>query len=706
MDKTEPGSRPDIPTLRKLFHPRSIAFVGASSNPEKTSGRPLVSAIKNGFDGAIWPINPNRENIAGYKCFRSIGELPGVPDVAMVLVGGTATEKAIRELAEIGTPVSVVLAGGYAEVGAEGGERQEKLKRAAGRMSILGPNTIGFVNVLDNIYLSASAALTRNTPDKGSVAIISQSGGILGSLLNRAKLQGIGLSHLVATGNEADIEVSDLIAYLLEDPRTRAIILYLETLRNPLQFRKVALQALKANKPLIVYKVGRSKAGAKSVSSHTGALAGEDELYDCLFRQTGVIRVNRYTDLLEVAQATASHKSLKGKRLAVLTSTGGAAGLVADVCGLAGFELPDPDPDTARKLGEILTDDGFVPTRNPVDITMAGVDAEIISKALTCLMESPAYDAIIPVAGSSSISRPELIVEPALKYNRPGDKPLIVYSSPGSPDLLNQLNRAGIPAFDNPESCALALGSMSQLRRSWKTQIRVKDSFTIKPQNFSEYRGQLNEAEALELLQKSGIPSVKSTLISLPLKTELLSDLSTEPKVIKILCRNLLHKSDVGGVAVNVSHSDLAGVCHDIIAETTANGVQDVEGLIVQDYIPDGLEVILGFKLVPEFGNAILVGSGGVLTELYQDFQLLLLPVTHEDVETMLDELVLARRLDGYRDKYKYDRAELIKAIVKFAALAEQIGDRLLEMEINPLLVRPQGKGVAAVDAVIRFKPE
>ena len=704
MDNIKAGSRPEIQTLRKLFHPRSIAFVGASSNPQKTSGRPLVSSIENGFEGDIWPVNPHREEIAGYKCFASIRDLPGVPDVAMVLLGGSATEDAIRELADIGTPVSVVLAGGYAEVGEEGRERQQKLRRAAGRMTILGPNTIGLVNVVDSIYLSASAALTQNAPDKGTVAIVSQSGGILGSLLNRAKLQGIGLSHLVATGNEADIEVSDVVAYLLEDPRARAIILYLETLRNPLQFRKVAEKALKAKKPLIIYKVGRSKVGAKSVSSHTGALAGEDELYDCLFRQCGAIRVSRYADLLDVAQVAADQKLLEGNRLAVLTSTGGAAGLVADVCGLEGFELPDPDPDTARKLGEILSDDGFVPTRNPVDITMAGVDGKIISKALACLMDSPTYDAIIPIAGSSSISRPELIAEPVLAYKGSRNKPLIVYSSPGSPDLLRQLNQAGIPAFDNPESCALALRSMSQLRHRWTIKDAVEDEVTAKAQDLSKNKGHLNEAEALELLEKSGIPAVKSTQFSLPLEVEKLSDLSPEPKVIKILARNLLHKSEIGGVQTNIQPNELAAACHRIVEQTSAKGIQDIEGLLIQDYISDGIEVILGFKSVPEFGNAILVGSGGILTELYQDFQLRLLPVTRRDVETILDELALGRRLDGYRGKNKHDRPALIEAILNFASLAEQFGERLLDMEINPLLVLPQGKGVVAVDAVVRFK--
>ena len=279
--------------LDRLLRPRSVAVIGASTDPGKVGGRPLHFLKKHGFVGDIWPVNPRAREIEGLPCYHSIDGLPGVPDTAIILVGPKDAVSAVETLAERGCGTAIVLAGGFAETGDAGYYRQQTLLKAAGDMRLLGPNTIGLLNVTNGITLSASGALDVEDLRRGGVAVVSQSGGILGSLLSRAAARGIGLSHLVATGNEADLDVADIMGYLAEDKETEVVALYLETIRNPVTFRCAAARLSDSGKNLVVYKVGRSKTGADAAASHTGALAGEDRVFDAFFRQAHAIRVDR-----------------------------------------------------------------------------------------------------------------------------------------------------------------------------------------------------------------------------------------------------------------------------------------------------------------------------------------------------------------------------------------------------------------------------
>ena len=449
----------------RLFRPNSVAIIGASSDPGKTAGRPLHYLRLHGFTGEIWPINPRYDDIDGLRCYPGVANLPGVPDTAIILVGPTHAEQYLRELAEAGTGSAIAIGGGYAEIGPDGAARQNRLRAAAGTMRLLGPNTIGAVNLIDNTTLSASGALDVQDPQVGRIAMVSQSGGILGSILSRAAYRGVGLSHLVATGNEADLEVCDFIEYLIDDKATSVIALYLETLRNPDRFRKIAATARRAGKPIVVYKVGRSEPGARSAASHTGALSGEDRLYDGMFEQLGVIRVHNYSDLIDVPMGLTAGVPLNGKRLAILTSTGGAGGLVADVCGLAGFDAPPPGRKTARQLGALLHHDGFAADRNPIDLTLAGLSPDVVKGAIDALIRSDDFDAVIPIVGSSGVGRPDLVAVPVIDAFKTAGKPLVVYTSPSAPDIVRRLNANGVPTFDTPEGCAAALAAIFRFSR-------------------------------------------------------------------------------------------------------------------------------------------------------------------------------------------------------------------------------------------------
>ncbi len=323
--------------IARLLKPRSVAVIGASADPAKTAGRPVSYLVKHGFAGAIYPVNPKIDRIGGIACYPDVASLPEVPDVGIVLLGAERAHLAVRDLAARGAAAAIVLASGYGETGEEGARRQQQLREAAGSMRILGPNTIGLVNLTDSIVLSATGALEMDHFPVGSIGVVSQSGGILGSLLSRAAARGIGLSKLISTSNEVDLELADFIDALADDDATKVIALYIEAVRNPDQFRAAALKAARAGKPIVAFKIGRSEAGAKAAVSHTGALAGADRMYDALFRQTGVIRAQTFSDLLDVPAALATGRVLRGNRVAILTSTGGAGTLVSDSLGVLGL---------------------------------------------------------------------------------------------------------------------------------------------------------------------------------------------------------------------------------------------------------------------------------------------------------------------------------------------------------------------------------
>jgi acyl-CoA synthetase (NDP forming) len=691
-------------SLDRLIRPRSVAIIGASADAGKLTGRPLAFLEKYGYAHDILPVNPRVASIGRHPCFADVKALPHAPDVAVVLVGSSRVVDVVRDLAEIGTGAAIVLAGGFGESGPEGVQRQQMLKDAAGTMRILGPNTIGLVNVTDGVVLSASAALGVNALLPGSTALVSQSGGILGSLLSRADALGIGFSKLIATGNEADIDVSDLMEYLIDDPATKVLALYLEGLRKPRQFREAALRAAKAGKPIVAFKVGRSSAGVQSAVSHTGALAGSDAAYDALFRQLGIIRAERFSDLLDFPLVLGSGRHLAGRRLAVVTSTGGAASLVADAAGVAGFDMPAPEAATAERLKALDIPDAVL-DRNPIDVTLAGVTPHYFRGVIESVLESPSYDAVAVILGSSAIGQPEAVGGPLLECFARFDKPIVAFASPHAPDAVRHLNLAGIPAFAAPESCAAALSAL------WRWQNAPGPAPTIlvekKPIDagiLSMLRpGPLNEYESKALFAKFGLQITREFCVDTPAEAQACAGRFDGNVVVKVLSRDVLHKSDVGGVAVNIDTADVAGTCERMAGTFAAATGQKPEGFLVQELVK-GVELIVGFKADEQLGNCILLGMGGVAAELYKDTSLRLAPITRDDAREMIDDLKSAPLLKGYRSRPEADVDALLDALMAFSGMIGAIGDHLLEAEINPLFVGAKGDGARAADGVVVVK--
>ncbi len=699
--------------ISSLFKPSRVAVIGASGDPSKTAGRPIAYLRKHGFAGDIYPVNPKLTQIGDLPCYPNIAALPEVPDVAIVLLGAERAHTAVRELAERGTAAAIVLASGYTETGAVGAERQAQLLQAAGNMRLLGPNTIGLVNLTDAIVLSASGALAMDHFPVGKIGVVSQSGGILGALLSRAAARGIGLSKLISTSNEVDLELADMVNALVDDEATQVIALYVETVRDPAKFRAAARRAAQAGKPIVAFKIGRSEAGAQAAASHTGALAGSDRMYDALFAQTGVIRAQTFADLLDIPAALATGRVLKGQRVAVLTSTGGAGTLVSDSLGMAGFETPPPDEATAAALRALQTGDHAALDRNPIDVTLAGLQPDLLRSAIKTLLASPSYDALAIIVGSSSLAMPELMagaIEDCLPLS---SKPILAFVSPHAPDVAALLTQRGVPAYAAAEGCTAAFAGMWQTTQL-QGQVRAEVAPDIAPTKscdevLARYKaqsnqGSLNEAQAKQLFAEFGLPIVREIEVQTGAQAEQAARTLGGQVVLKLLSHTITHKSDVGGVAVGVQANQISQRLEQMATDVQQKTQQRPTHYLVQEMVSGGVELILGMHRDP-LGTAILLGMGGITAELLKDTTMRLLPerggLSHSDALAMAQSLKTWPLLNGYRGRPLADVPALVDAIVAFSSLVAQAGDRLLEAEINPLFVLDQSHGVRAADGVV-----
>lgn len=688
--------------ISRLLQPRSVAIIGASADAAKTAGRPVSYLRKHGFAGDIYPVNPKVDRIGDLFCYPDIASLPAVPDVGIVLLGAERAHLAVRDLAARGTAAAIVLASGYTETGEEGARRQQQLIEAAGDMRILGPNTIGLVNLTDSIVLSATGALEMEHFPVGGIGVVSQSGGILGALLSRAAARGVGLSKLISTSNEVDLELADFIDHLADDEATKVIALYVETVRDPARFRSACLKAARAGKPVVAFKIGRSEAGAKAAVSHTGALAGADRMYDALFKQVGVIRAQTFSDLLDIPAALATGRKLHGKRVAILTSTGGAGTLVSDDLGMAGFDTPAPDAATAEALRALQTGDHAVLDRNPIDVTLAGLQPDLLRGAIKVLLKSPSYDALTIIVGSSSLAMPELLagaIEDCLPHS---DKPVIAYVSPHAPEVGALLTQRGVPAFAAAESCTAALRAMFQAAQ---VQPQVESSVSAALVAVDGLpTSALDEYQAKQLFACFGVHCAGERIVSSPAEAEAAARELGGRVVLKILSAEITHKSDVGGVAVNLTAETIGARLTAMASEVEAKAGVLPKRFLVQEMVGGGTELILGMHR-DALGTAILLGMGGVTAELFKDTSMRLLPpaggLPRADALAMARELKTWPLLDGFRGRPLADVDALVTAIVAFSQMAAQLGERLVEAEINPVFVLPQGQGVRAADGVV-----
>ena len=701
-----------IDQLRYVLSPKSVAIVGASSDFSKFTGRTLKYLIKHGYSGNIYPINPGRDEIAGLSCYHSVKELPEPVDTAFIQIAAKGIPDVLERCIEKGVKSAIIHSAGMGEAGEEGKKRQEQIKALAREadMRVVGPNCAGIANMVENIILSPVLCYELDTLTKGRIGLVSQSGGLTGSYVARAEARGIGFSYVISTGNEMDLEACEYIEYLLHDSHTDVIAVFLEGLRNISRFHKVADEALEVGKPIIVLKVGRTGVGSKAAASHTGALTGSDAIYDSVFRQKGVTRVETLEDLFEVPSLFCKTGPPEGNRVGVITTSGGGATLLAEAGAQAGLEFPIPSDAAVEEASEFLP--SFAAKSNPMDVTMSGVGGGY-KKGLEVFIEDDTFDIVVGVVGTSSQFAPEMGVKPIVEVHEGTEKPLAAFCNPNAEEALRLFEKNGIPSFRTPEACGRALGYLVNYgdfleRRKGARYVKgeiapVKPNRDVVERVLGSPNRILNEYDSKKILAEYGISTIREYLAADLTEAKAIAENMSYPLVLKVLSPDISHKTEAGVMKLGIgSEESLEKGFNEIIAKAR-NFKRDVriDGVLIQEMAEKAIEVIVGMSQDAQFGPTLMFGLGGVFVEVFKDVALRVVPISSLDAREMIDETKGSILLKGYRGMEKMDIDEIVSTLLRVSKLSDDLKEVIQELDINPLAVYPEGKGVRAVDALI-----
>ena len=654
-----------VPALASsLFAPRRIALIGASTDASRLTARAQIYLRRHGFTGALYPVNPRASEVLGERAYPSLRDVPDKIDFAYVMVNTAQVQTAIADCAACGVPVACILADGFAEVGADGAALQQRIVDTArtGGVRLLGPNSMGVINIPAAVACSVNAALEAQKLLPGRWSLISHSGSVMGTLISRAAARGFGFAKIIGTGNEADLSAGEILSLLVDDPDTDAILLFLETIRRPELFDSGARRAHAEGKPVIAYKLGRSEAGAALATTHTGALVGSDAAADAFFRACGIVRVEMLETLLELTPLLLGQKPPAAPKRAVrvVTTTGGGGAMVVDRLGVLG-----------------------IATAHMTDTTFAGARRDTVTAALTDARNANDADLAIAVIGSSAQFRPQDAIAGVLAAS--GKSPLTAFLLPQADASLTLLAEAGIAAFRTPEACADA----------------VRAYLDWRPPRVAPDVRELNEVRVL-LPDAADEPGARAVFAALGIPDhaqridpDALPSLRY-PVALKAVSREFTHKTEAGAVALGISDEHALRSAIAIIR--TRLGAQ-VTGFIAQPMVAGVAEAILGYRRDPLVGPVIALGAGGVLAELLRDMVLQIAPVTEAEAFEMIERIKSLAPARGYRNLPKGDLAALARAIAAFSRLAAFAQVR--EAEINPLIIMRDGEGVVMADALL-----
>jgi acyl-CoA synthetase (NDP forming) len=684
-----------------LFEPRRIALIGASGDETRTTSRPQRFLRKHGFRGEILPVNPSRSEILGVKAYKDLDAIADDIDHAYILLNGKAAVDALLACGRRGVKVASILAGGFADAGAAGASLQDALLRIVRETGIrlVGPNSIGTVSTDPPVALTANAAFAVDRLRAGRWAVVSQSGSLIGALLSRADARGVGFSRLVSVGNEVDLAVGEIADLLVDDPKTNAILLFMETLRDGERLARAARRAHEAGKPVIAYKLGRSAIGQELAKSHTGAIAGSDVTFDAFCRRHGITRVSMFESLVDVPALLVDRPAARGRRVAVATTTGGGAAMVVDNMAMAGLDIADPPRtlvDWLKPLG-IVAGEGKL-----VDLTLAGAKPDIVAGTIERLLADDANDAVIFVVGSSAQFNPELAVEPLLRFAG-SSKPFAVALTPSAEKSVALLTAAGVPVFRHPESCAEAM-AVCLLRPVPQALPALPDPVRVALDAFEAGRvSGFDERRAADFFVALGVPIAKAMAVPDAKRVAAAVSEVGVPVALKILSGDIAHKTEAGGVALGLPDGQAAAVAARDMERRVKERLPHakLDGFLIQKMERGLAEVILGFRRDPLVGPTVTVGMGGVLAEIYKDASTRLAPVDEAEAKQMIAEVKGLATVRGYRNLPPGDIEALAKAIAAFSTLAHSAFAPVSEAEINPLLIKRAGEGVVAVDGLV-----
>ncbi len=687
--------------VQALLRPGAVALYGASGDPTKNTGRPQRFLKAHGYPGRIVPINPNRDTVQGETAYAKAVDAPAGIEQVLIMVPKQDVLAAVEDCAVAGIKVATIYSDGFAETGAEGMALQKKIVAAAhaGGMRIVGPNSMGTIDLNTPMTLSINAILEMENIPAGNLGVISQSGSMLGALMSRGAARGVGFSSLLSIGNEADLSVAELIEVLVGDDRTNAILLFLEGVRDAVALGKAARLAHAAGKPVVAYKLGRSDVGRELAISHSGAVAGPDAAIDAFLRHHGILRVGMMETLLELPMLALQSKPTGGNRVAVITTTGGGAAMVVDGLGAAGLELV-AGPE---RLYEFFDGFGLSLGRGRlIDLTMAGTRDGVYGGALEILLNDDGVDAVVAVVGSSGQFHPEQAVAPIIDASNTG-KPLAVFIAPNAPGSLDRLAAGNVAAFRTPEACVDGVRALLE----WRPPAIVVTGKTLAPSTtelLSSVKGlDMDEASGRKLMAAIGIATAHSVMLAEP-DAEVPDDL-VYPVAAKVVSPDLAHKTEAGAVALGIKEESGLRDAMAKIWQSARNYAPDakLEGIMVVPMVDALAEVLLGFRRDAEAGPVVVLGMGGILTEIYEDAVVRPAPVSKETAFEMIEEVKGLAVIRGYRNLAKGDCDALADAVVSLSGLAVVENPQVAEAEINPLMVQCEGEGVIAVDALVRL---
>lgn len=685
-----------------LLNPTSVAIVGASDNADKIGGRPIFYMDKHNYQGKVFPINPQRQEVQGRQAWPSIDSLPEVPDLAIIAVPGDKAVKAVHECAALGVKGAIVISAGFSEVGPAGREIQDAMTEHARRagMRIVGPNTQGLANFGNGAIASFSTMFLEVEPADGPVAIISQSGGMGSMIYGLVRQRGLGVRHLHATGNEADVTVSDLALAVLADNDVRIILLYLESLQDPETLAQAARLARQQGVSIIAVKAGRSEVGSRAAASHTGALASEDRTVAAFFEHHGITRARDPQELVRFSELFIRHGSVAGPRVVIISNSGASCVLASDMADEQGLEVATLSDDTQNRLSGFLSE--FATRHNPIDITAALLsNNRLFGEVLSAVADDPAADLFlidIPVAGRGYDV--QSFARDAASFASQSGKPVAVVAWQAM--VAREFRALGVPVFDDEQQAMAAFAALLRHSRLVPSQGARED--TDSPSSLcltGSKVGVLSEADSLEILAKHSIAIVPHTIVNDTQGAIAAWRSFGQPVVLKVCSDKIPHKSDFGLVALGL-HSEQA-IENTIQAhiKTLRDMCVDPEGWIVAPMHKGLCEMMVGMHVDPVFGPVVAFGAGGKYVEVSPDVAVLLAPCRVEDVLMKLKELRIWPILQGVRGEAGADVDAFVKLVVAFSRFSYDNSSSLVSVDVNPVILGKTGDGAVAVDALV-----
>jgi acetyltransferase len=703
--------------LKAFFSPQSIAIIGASGNFDSISGKPLRFLQEHGYAGKVYPVNPKYEELAGLPCYKSILDVPGPVDLALLGVNYRLVLPMLKECVEKGVKFATIFSSGFAESGEEGRALQRQigdLARESG-MGVCGPNCQGSVNLKEKVIGGFSASLGVKPLRVGPIGYVTQSGALGYSIFSLAQEAGVGFSYIASTGNEVDLHTLDFMEYVVEDPDTTMLISYLEGIKDGRQFARLADRALELGKPIVTLKVGRSEVGRKAASSHTATLTGSDDVFDAFFHQKGIVRVDDIEAMIDVAALRQRIPALPaGKGLGIITTSGGGGILAADEAVDGSLEIPELDEATQSAIMEVIPDYGSA--LNPVDVTAQVInEADDFVKVLEAMVARPDIHGLVIVITQITGPQGHQMAEDIVAMSRRTDKPITVAWTTSDNlvgDNIQVLVDGGVQHYKSPVRAVRAMGALMRYgaflaehpATGRVAPVRTAGGTREQALALLDAAGpELTEHQGKELLGLYGAPVTREGVATSEEEALRIAGEIGYPVALKIDSPDIQHKTEAGGLRLDIEGDEALVAAYREILEGARNydPKARVTGVLVSEMVRGGTETIVGLNNDPHFGPTVLFGLGGIFVEILKDVALRVCPVGREEALEMIREIKGYKVLAGARGKARADIEAIADAIAAVSRLGLDLEDRIAELDINPLLVLPEGQGARVADALI-----